>query len=63
MVGINDSTKKKHMFYNSKVQAISIGVGDCATEVGALCANFFDMGASGETQVGNIPIKLFNFWG
>ena len=36
--------KKKHKFYNSKVQAISIRGGDCATKVGALCAYFVDMG-------------------
>ena len=40
----NTSTKKKHKFYNSKVQAISIRGGDCATKVGVLCAYFVDMG-------------------
>ena len=51
MVETNTSTNEKHKFYNSTVQAISIGVGDCATNVGALCARFVDMGAPVKNQV------------
>ena len=59
MVGTNASTKKKHKFYNSTVQAISIGGGDCATKVGAMCACFVDMGALVKTEVENGLSKLF----
>ena len=45
------------------LQAISIGVGNCATKVGALCAIFVDMGTSVKTHVENGLSKLFNFWG
>ena len=41
MVGTNASTNENHKFYNSTVQAISIGGGDCATNFGDLCACFF----------------------
>ena len=51
MVGTNDSTNEKHKFYNSTVQAISIGGGDCATKVESICACFVDMGAPVKTQV------------
>ena len=43
--------KRKNNFYNSTVQAISRGGGDCATKVGALCALFVDMGSPVKTQV------------
>ena len=38
MVGTNASTNENNKFYNSTVQAISRGGGDCVTKVGALCA-------------------------
>ena len=38
--GTNASTNGNHKFYNSTVQAISRGGGNCATDVGALCAHF-----------------------
>ena len=41
MFGKNASTNKNHKFYNSTVQAISIGGVDCATKVGSLCDPFF----------------------
>ena len=63
MVGKNSSTNKNHKFYNSTVQAISIGVGDCATKVGALRDRFVDMGSPVKTQVGNGLSKLFDFRG
>ena len=37
------SKKSKHKFYNSTVQEISKGGGDCATKVGSLCACFVDI--------------------
>ena len=40
MVVTNASTNKKHKFYYSMVQSISIG-GDCTTQFVALCASFF----------------------
>ena len=40
MVGTNASTNKKHKFYNSTLQAISRGGGDCAKKVGSLYAFF-----------------------
>ena len=43
MVGTNASTNEKHKFYNSTVQAISIGGGECYTKFGALCARFVYM--------------------
>ena len=61
MVVTNASTNEKHKFYNSTVQAISRGGGDCNTKVGALCARFVDMVASVKTQVGNGLCKLFDF--
>ena len=63
MVGKNSSTNKNHKFYNSTVQAISIGVGDCATKVGAPRDRFVDMGSPVKTQVGNGLSKLFDFRG
>ena len=63
MVGTNASTNKKHKFYNSKVQAISIGGGDCATKVGALCVYFVDMGDLVKTQVLNVLSNLFDLRG
>ena len=63
MVGTNASRNEKHKFYNSKVQAISRGGGDCATNVGALCARFVDMGAPVKPQVENGLSKLFDFRG
>ena len=51
VVGTNASTNEKHKFYNSTVQAISRGGGDCDTKVGALCVFFVDMGAPVKTQV------------
>ena len=49
MVGTNASTNENHKFYNSTVQAISIGGGDCSTKVGSLCACYFDMGTPVKT--------------
>ena len=43
MVGTNASTNEKHKLYNSTVQAISRGDGDCDTKVGALCDRLVDM--------------------
>ena len=53
MVGTNTSTNEKHNFYNSTVQAISRGGGDCATKVGYHCSCFVDMVAPVKTQVEN----------
>ena len=61
MVETNASTNEKHKLYNSTVQAISRGWGDCATNVGALCARFVDMGDPVKTQIKNALSKLFNF--
>ena len=58
MVGTNTSTNEKHNFYNSKVQAISKGGGDCTTKVGYQCSCFVDMGAPVKTQVKNGLSKL-----
>ena len=63
MVVTNASTNEKHNFYNSKVQSISRGGGDCATNVGSVCAIFFDIGAPVKTQVENGLSKLFHFRG
>ena len=63
MVGTNSSTNENHKFYNSTVQAISRGGGDCATKFGSLCDRFVDMGALCKTQVGNGISKLFDFQG
>ena len=51
MIGTNYSTNKKRKFYNSTVQAISRGGGDCATKAGALYTSFSDMGSPVKTQV------------
>ena len=51
MVGSNYSTNEKHKLYNSIFQDILIGVGDCATKVGAMCACSVDMGSPVKTQV------------
>ena len=63
MVGTNASTNEKYKFYNSTVQAISGGGGDCATKVGSLCACFVDMVAPVKTQVENGLSKLLDFRG
>ena len=63
MVGTNASTNENHKFYNSSVQAISRGGGDCATKVGALCDRFVDMGSPVKNQVENGLSKLFDFRG
>ena len=57
------SKKSKHKFYNSTVQEISKGGGDCATKVGSLCACFVDMGDPVKTQVENCISKIFGFQG
>ena len=53
--------QKKHKFYNSTVQAISSGVGDCATKVGSMCAHFVDLGALVKNPVENGLSKLLDF--
>ena len=63
MVGTNASTNEKHKFYNSTLHAISRRGGDCATNVGALCDHFVDMGAPVTNQVKNGLNKLFDFQG
>ena len=63
MVGTNASKNEKHKFYKSTVQAISRGGGYCATNVGAMCARFVDMGAPVKIQVENELSKLFDFRG
>ena len=63
MVGTNDSTNERHKFYNSTVQAISIGGGDCVTKVESICACFVDMGAPVKNHLENGLSKLFDFWG
>ena len=63
MVGTNASKNEKHKFYNSTVQDISRGGGDCATNVGSLCAFFVDMGAPAKTQVENGISKIFDLRG
>ena len=63
MVGTNASTNEKHKFYNSIVQAISGGGGDCATKVGALCARFVQMVTPVKNQLESGLSKLFNFRG
>ena len=59
MVGTNTSTKK-HKFYDSTVQDISIGGGDCATDFGYPCACFIDMGAPVKNQAETGLHKLFD---
>ena len=61
MVGTNAYANEKHNFYDSTLQAISRGLGDCATKVVVMCACFVDMGAPVKTQVENGLIQLFNF--
>ena len=63
MVGTNASTNEKYKFYNSTVQAISGGGGDCATKVGALCDRFVDMGSPVKIQVEDVPSQILDFWG
>ena len=63
MIGTNTSTNENQNFYDSKVQAISTGGGDCATKVGSICARFVGMGTSAKIQVENGINKLFNFRG
>ena len=63
MVGTNASTKQKYKFYSSTVQAISRGVVDCTTKVGALCDHSFYIGYPVKTQVGNGLSMLFNLRG
>ena len=63
MVENNASKKEKHKFYNATVPTISIVVGDCATNIGAMCARFFDMGSPMKTQVENGLSKLLGFGG
>ena len=63
MVGINDSTNKNHKFYNSTVQNISVGGGDCVTKVGSLCTRFVDMRSLVKNQVENGLSKIFDFLG
>ena len=63
MVWTNNSTNENHNFYNSTVQAILRGVGDCATKFGSLCANFIDMGPPVKNQVEIEFSKLFYFQG
>ena len=54
----------KHLYkLKAMLQDISSGEGDCATEVGAMCACFVDMGAPVKTQAENGLSKLFKFWG
>ena len=53
MVGTDASTNENNKLYNSIVQAISRGGGDCTTKVGALCARFVDMGDPVKTEVEN----------
>ena len=59
MDGTNASKNENHKFYNSTVQAISTGGGDCATKVGSLCDHFVDMVAPVKIQVENGLNKLF----
>ena len=61
--GTNASTNEKHKFYNSTMQAISRGGGDCATKIGPLCARFVDMVAPVKTKVGNGLSMIFDLRG
>ena len=63
MIRTNASTNENHKFYNSTVQEISRGGGDCATKFGALCTHFVDMVSPVKSQVENGLIEIFNFWG
>ena len=63
MFGVNTSTNKNHKLYNSTVQTISRGVGDCATKSGDLCNWFVEMGELVKTQVENRLNKIFDFRG
>ena len=63
MFVINVSTNENQKFYNSTVQALSRGGGDCATKCVSLCARFIDVGARVKSQVENRLSKLFDFWG
>ena len=51
MAGTNASTNENHTFYNSKVQTISRGGGDCSTKVGDLYAWFVNMGPPVKNEV------------
>ena len=63
MVETNDSTKEQHNFYNSMVQEISIGGGDCDKKVVALCTRFFHGTPDRKTRVENGLDHIFYFWG
>ena len=63
MIGNIAYTNLNHKFYKSMEQAISRYVGECATNGGALCTHFNDMGFTMKTQVENGLNKLFNFKG
>ena len=63
MAGTNASTNEKLKFYNSTVQTISRVGGDCTTEVGDLCAQFFDTGSPVKNQLENGLIKILHFRG
>ena len=54
--------RHKQIFYNSKVQAISRGGGDCHKHYGCLCALFY-IGEPIKTQLKIGMIKLFNLRG
>ena len=60
MVERKSSTNKKHKLYNSTIQAVSRGGGDCATKVRALCAHFVNMGSLVKTQVENGLCNFFD---
>ena len=63
MVLTNVSKNENKKFYNSMVQTISRGGGECATKVGSLCAHFVDIGSPVKTQVENWLSKLLYFRG
>ena len=62
VVGTSYSTNEKYKLYNSTVQAIPRGGGDCTTNFGSMCACFVDIGSPVKTQVENSLSKIFNFW-
>ena len=63
MVRTNSYTNEQHKFYNSTLQAIIRGGGDCATKVVSVCACSIDMGSPVKTQVENGLSNLFDFHG
>ena len=63
MVGINDYENEKHKFQNTTMQDISQGGGCYTTDVGYICAHFFNMADTAKTQAENFMNKLFGFWG